>query len=71
MVKRKNKEEYRKIYILMVMKILFIDVQIRYRGKKESQIGKILPFINFLFKNIKNHVNKFCLKYINLLIELL
>jgi len=35
MVRRKNEQEYRKFYILMVMEILFIDVQIKWE-KEES-----------------------------------
>lgn len=36
MVEKKNKEEYRKIYILMVIKFSFIEAQIRNGGKKEN-----------------------------------
>ena len=78
MVRRKNEQEYRKYYILMVMEILFIDVQIRNGEKKKVKLAKFYLLLIFCLKiqtsvNIfhfftNNSVNIFHLNYISLLI---
>ena len=67
MVRRKNEQEYRKYYILMVMEILFIDVQIRNGEKKKVKLAKFYLLLIFCLK-IQTSVNIFHLNYISLLI---
>lgn len=50
LIRRKNRQEYRKIYILMVMEILFIDIKIRNGEKKKVKLAEFYLLLIFYLK---------------------
>lgn len=50
LIRRKNEQEYRKIYILMVMEILFIDIKIRNGEKKKVKLAEFYLLLIFCLK---------------------